>query len=85
MNNEMKEVAKKYFEKKGMKKLTCCICGCDFWDWSGCNPWPVVDISLDENQDAVCCHECDYTFVQNARMGAEPGTIMYVRFPVMVK
>ena len=42
----------KYFEK--MQKLTCCICGCDFYDYTGHNPWPIVD-----DAESVCCYSCN--------------------------
>ena len=72
----MLEIAKKYFEENGMEKFTCCICGCDFYDYTGCNPDPVVT-----DEDAVCCHECDRTFVWAARSGKKPGEIVYTHIP----
>ena len=58
----MKKFAKDYFKAHGMQKLTCCICGCSFFDYSGCNPDPIVD-----DDESVCCHDCDKRFVSPAR------------------
>ena len=55
-------IVENYFKKNGMKKYTCCICGCEFYDFTGCNPDPVVN-----DEDAVCCHSCDNLFVFPAR------------------
>ena len=68
----MIEVARKFFEERGMEKYNCCICGCDFYDNSGCNPDPVVS-----DPEAVCCHECDRRFVQAARCGKKPGEVIF--------
>ena len=58
----MKDFAKEYFEKNGYKRQKCCICGCDFYDFSGNNPAPIVD-----DEDSVCCPLCDRLFVIPAR------------------
>lgn len=44
------------------KEGTCCICGKQF-EWYGCNPDPLGDPLVDR-----CCHECDRTKVQPARL-----------------
>ena len=63
-------IAGEYFRNSHMRKFKCCICGAEFWDYTGCNPDPVI---VDEN--AVCCHRCDWLFVLPARIGVEPGSI----------
>lgn len=45
------------------RKLTCCICGSTFYDYTGNNPRPVVD---DDN--AVCCSDCNSRYVIPARL-----------------
>ncbi len=59
------KMAKEFFEKSGMQKFTCCICGCDFYDWTGNNPAPVVT-----DEEAVCCDACNLRFVVPARSKA---------------
>lgn len=59
------KIARDYFREKGMKKLTCCICGCDFYDWTGHNPDPVVP---DGEDLPCCCQSCNDRFVIPARM-----------------
>ena len=66
------EIAKHFFREKHMRRFRCCICGCDFWDYTGCNPAPIVN---DEN--AVCCHRCDTFFVIPARIGEAPGSFIF--------
>lgn len=46
-----------------IQELTCCICGERFEDYSGNNPWPVVDA-----EGAVCCPACNWTKVIPARL-----------------
>ena len=67
------QVAKDYFRDKKMRKLTCSICGCTFWDRTGRNPDPVIP----DDEEAVCCAYCDETFVLPARSGINPGTFRY--------
>ena len=55
-------IAQDYFDEEEMTKFTCCICGCDFYDWTGNNPDPVV-----ESDTEVCCHSCNHRFVIPAR------------------
>lgn len=45
--------------------FTCCICGEEFEDYTGHNPWPVVD---DETGEKVCCAVCNANVVIPARM-----------------
>ena len=52
------EDVKWIFEQMQMSRFRCCVCGCEFWDRTGCNPYPVVD---DEN--AVCCDACNKKIV----------------------
>ena len=59
----VKELAQEWFEAKGMKKHTCCLCGCEFYDYTGHNPWPVV-----EDAESVCCFTCNQLFVIPARL-----------------
>lgn len=59
----MKDFAKKYFEENNMKRLKCCICGCDFYDRTGNNPDPII-----EDEDSVCCPACNQLFVIPKRM-----------------
>ena len=56
----IKEGYEKYFE--GMQKMTCCICGCDFYDYSGHNPDPVVN-----DGKSVCCSSCNDRIVGKER------------------
>lgn len=60
---KMEDIAKNFFKTNGMKKLNCCICGCDFYGCTGNNPWPIAD-------DGVCCHDCNFRFVIPARLAA---------------
>ena len=50
----MIETAKRFFKEQNMKKFTCCICGCDFFDWTGCNPEPVMDLENEDGSENVC-------------------------------
>ena len=62
------KIAKKFFKDHRLEKQTCCICGCDFYDWTGNNPDPVVT-----DPDAVCCYTCNLYFVipmRQARVAA---------------
>ena len=45
--------------------LTCCICGNEFLDRTGHNPWPVID---DDTGKKVCCAACNATVVIPARL-----------------
>ena len=56
------ELAREVFKENHYRRLKCCICGCDFYDRSGCNPDPVVPITEDGDMP-VCCHSCDAMFV----------------------
>lgn len=56
----IKKGYEKYFE--GMQKFTCCICGCDFYDYSGNNPDPVED-----GENKVCCLSCNERIVSKER------------------
>lgn len=56
-------VAKDYFKNRNMRKFTCCICGCDFYDWTGCNPYPIMD-----GEKYTCCHDCNDRFVMPTRI-----------------
>jgi hypothetical protein len=56
------KIAEKYFEEKHYDRLTCCICGCEFYAYSGKNPYPVVD-----DDESVCCGMCERLFVIPAR------------------
>ena len=58
--NNIKEGYEHYFE--GMKKLTCCICGCDFYDFTGNNPAPIVN-----DDTSVCCDACNRRIVFKER------------------
>ena len=58
-----REDAKKAFINANMRKFTCCICGCDFIDWTGNNPYPFGD-----GEKQSCCHECNRLFVLPARL-----------------
>ena len=69
------DMAGGFFRNQHMRKFKCCICGADFWDYTGCNPDPII-----EDENAVCCHDCDRLFVLPARIGIEPGTFPY--YPV---
>ena len=60
-NGEPCGIANDYFVNEGMSKHTCCICGCEFYDWTGNNPDPVIDIK--KYPDAVCCSSCNERFV----------------------
>ena len=51
-----------------MNIYKCCICGREFEDYSGCNPWPVVVDDEDGEVRSVCCHYCDCTVVIPARL-----------------
>ena len=62
-------IAKDFFREYGYRRLKCCICGCDFYDRTGCNPEPIIPITEDGDMP-VCCHSCDYLFVLPARLGA---------------
>lgn len=55
--------AKKEFLKANMRKMTCCICGCDFIDWTGNNPYPFGD-----GEKESCCNDCNNRFVIPARL-----------------
>lgn len=44
------------------KAKKCCICGKEFVGW-GNNPWPV-----NNDDDAVCCDDCNLLYVIPARM-----------------
>lgn len=44
--------------------LTCCICGKEFIDRTGHNPWPVI---VDNTGKKVCCEACNATVVIPAR------------------
>ena len=55
---------------KAMDTFKCCICGKEFRDFTGCNPWPVVD-----DEDSVCCHECDRKVVWPARSRLNKGQV----------
>lgn len=47
---------------------TCCLCGQRFIGW-GNDPWPVLpEIELKDDEDAVCCDECNFTRVIPARL-----------------
>lgn len=54
----MKDFAKKYFEKNGYKRFTCDICGCDFYDFTGNNPYPII-----KDENSVCCSLCNSLFI----------------------
>lgn len=69
-------IAKKYFRDRNMRKITCCICGCDFYDQTGCNPWPIMD-----GENNSCCHRCDDLFVQPVRSGEKPGSYINLCLP----
>lgn len=58
------KIAKDYFKSRTMRKYKCCICGCQFWDWTGCNPAPIVE----DDDKSVCCHDCDRRFVIPVRL-----------------
>lgn len=60
------QVARDYFKKNNYRKWKCCICGCDFYDRTGCNPDPVVPIT-EHGEMPVCCHDCNALFVIPAR------------------
>ncbi len=62
----MMNFAKEYFEKNGYKRMKCCICGCDFYDYTGNNPDPIV-----KDEDSRCCALCDRLFVIPARKESE--------------
>ena len=49
----------------GISIFTCCICGNEFIDRTGHNPWPVID---DDTGKKVCCTVCNATVVIPARM-----------------
>ena len=55
-------IAEEYFAEKGMKKFTCAVCGCEFYDFTGNNPYPII-----KDENAVCCSACDERFVIPAR------------------
>lgn len=75
-------VAKEYFRAEGLRKFKCCICGCDFWDRTGNNPWPIVETLDEETEDfPVCCHECNSIFVMAVRVGCKPGELIFARIP----
>lgn len=59
-----REDAKEAFIDANMRKFTCCICGCDFIDWTGNNPYPFAD-----GEKYTCCHDCNRRFVLPARLG----------------
>ena len=44
------------------EKHICCICGKEFIGW-GNNPYPITD-----EEDEVCCDECNYSEVLPARI-----------------
>ena len=44
------------------EKHICCICGKEFIGW-GNNPYPITD-----EEDEVCCDECNYSEVLPARL-----------------
>lgn len=55
------------------KMKICCLCGQMFVGW-GNDPWPVLpEIELDEDEDAVCCDECNFTRVIPARLDLMNG------------
>lgn len=64
----MIETAKRFFKEQNMKKFTCCICGCDFFDWTGCNPEPVMDSENEDGTENVCCNSCNERIVLPARL-----------------
>ena len=47
------------------EKKICCICGCEFEGW-GNNPYPCVLVT--EDNDVVCCDECNWEHVIPARL-----------------
>lgn len=57
------DFAKTFFKEKNMRKYTCCICGCDFYDQTGANPDPIMD-----GGKYSCCHDCDTRFVLPMRL-----------------
>ena len=65
-NFEGLPVVAEFFRRNYYRKLKCCLCGCYFYDKTGCNPWPIVD-TPEDGEDIVCCQSCN-GFVLNARM-----------------
>ena len=55
-------MAIEWFDTELQKEGTCCICG-NQYKWGGCNPDPLGDPLVDR-----CCHECNRTKVQPARL-----------------
>lgn len=49
-----------------MKKKICCICGKEFNEGFGNNPWPV-------KKEGECCNYCNATVVIPARLGIMRG------------
>ena len=70
------EAARAFFQERMERKWKCCICGCDFWDRTGCNPDPIVAITEDGNMP-VCCPTCNNRFVMPARLGLKPGELVF--------
>lgn len=58
------DFARDSIRRHNMRRFECCICGELFWDYTGCNPAPIV---IDE--DSVCCKLCDSRYVLPARLG----------------
>ena len=81
-NSDALPIAKEFFRAEGMRKFKCCICGCEFWDRTGNNPWPIVDTEDEETEDfPVCCNECNGNFVYAERCGYKPGELIFARIP----
>lgn len=59
-------IARDYFRANGYRRLKCSICGCDFYDRTGCNPDPIIPITEDGDMP-VCCQTCNFLFVIPAR------------------